>query len=179
MGGRRCIQSPFLSVADNSCLKQPQLLPSSSPSFFRAWKPNLLLLASLVVPLRGGPAGVLVVLLHGGPSEASPLAHLAVLTCLNLGACACPQAADLVSLHPVDSEVQSMIHPELCNSFPRNIRIHFFSHVDCAYSLVMEWPLDLDQYFVKECYKLMECGCCPEASPLVFFMVILNNKCPQ
>jgi hypothetical protein len=36
-------------------------------------------------------------------------------------------------------------------------------------SLVMEWPLDLDRYFVKECYKLKECGCCPEASPLVFY----------
>lgn len=126
MGGRRCVQSPFLSVAYNSRLKQPQLLPSSSPSFFRAWKPNLLLLASLVVPLHGGPAGVLVVLLHGGPSEASPLAHLAGLTRLIPGACARPQAVDLVSLHPVDSQVQSMIHLDLCNSFPRNIWIHFF-----------------------------------------------------
>jgi hypothetical protein len=126
MGGRRCVQSPFLSVADNSRLKQPQLLPSSSPSFFRAWKPNLLLLASLVVPLRGGPTGVLVVLLHRGPSEASPLAHPAGLTRLIPGACAHPQAADLVSLHPVDSQVQSMIHLDLCNSFPPNIRIHFF-----------------------------------------------------
>jgi hypothetical protein len=86
MGGRRCVQSPFLSVTDNSRLKQPQLLPSSSPSFFRAWKPNLLLLASLVVPLREGLAGVLVVLLHGGPSEASPLAHLAGLTRIIPGA---------------------------------------------------------------------------------------------
>jgi hypothetical protein len=126
MGGRRCVQSPFLSIADNSRLKQPQLLPSSSPSFFRAWKPNLPLLASLVVPLRAGLAGVLVVLLHEGPSEASPLAHLAGLTHLIPGACACPQAADLVSLHPVDSQVQSMIHLDLCNSFSPNIRIHFF-----------------------------------------------------
>jgi hypothetical protein len=126
MGGRRCVQSPFLSVADNSRLKQPQLLPSSSTSFFRAWKPNLLLLASLVVPVRGGPAGVLVVLLHGGPSEASPLAHLARLTRLIPSACARPQVADLVSLHPVDSQVQSMIHLDLYNSFPPNIQIHFF-----------------------------------------------------
>ena len=126
MGGRRCVQSPFLSVADNSRLKQPQLLPSSSPSFFRAWKPNLLLLASLVVPLRGGPTGVLVVLLHGGPSEASLLAHLAGLTRLIPGACARPQAADLVSLHPVDSQVQSMIHLDLCNSFPPTFGYIFF-----------------------------------------------------
>jgi hypothetical protein len=126
MGGHRCVQSPFLSVADNSCLKQPQLLPSNSPFFFCAWKPNLLLLASLVVPLHGGPAGVLVVLLHGGPFEASPLVHLAGLTRLIPSACARPQAADLVSLHLVDSQVQSMIHLDLCNSFPRNIRIHFF-----------------------------------------------------
>jgi hypothetical protein len=103
MGGRRCVQSPFLSVAHNSRLKQPQLLPSSTPSFFRAWKPNLLLLASLVVPLHGGPGGVLVVLLHRGPSEASPLAHLARLTRLIPGACARPQAVDLVSLTPIDS----------------------------------------------------------------------------
>jgi hypothetical protein len=126
MGGRCCVQSPFPSVADNSRLKQPQLLPSSSPSFFHAWKPNLLLLASLVVPLCGGPACILVVLLHGGPSEASPLAHLAGLTHLILGACARPQVADLVSLDPVDSQVQSMIHLDLCNSFPPNIQIHFF-----------------------------------------------------
>ena len=33
----------------------------------------------------------------------------------------------------------------------------------------MEWPLDLDRYFVKECYKLKERGCCLEASPLVFY----------
>jgi 5-methylthioribose kinase len=33
----------------------------------------------------------------------------------------------------------------------------------------MEWPLDLDRYFVKECYKLKERCCCPEASPLVFY----------
>jgi hypothetical protein len=33
----------------------------------------------------------------------------------------------------------------------------------------MEWPLDLDRYFVKECYKLKERGCCPEASLLVFY----------
>ena len=62
-----------------------------------------------------------------------------------------------------------MIHLDLCNSFPRNIRIHFFSHVDCMDSLVMEWLLDLDRYFVKECYKLKERCCCPEASPLVFY----------
>jgi hypothetical protein len=126
MGGYRCVQSSFLSVADKSRLKQPQLLPSSSSSFILAWKPNLLLLASLVVPLRGGPAGVLVVLLHGGPSEASPLAHLAGLTRLIPGACARPLSVDLVILHPVDSQVQSMIHLDLCNSFPRNIWIHFF-----------------------------------------------------
>jgi hypothetical protein len=118
MGGRCCVQSQFLSIADNSRLKQPQLLPSSSPSFFRAWKPNLLLLASLVVPLRGGPIGILVVLLHRGPSEASPLAHLAGFTRLIPGACAHPQADDLVSLHPIDSQVQSMIHLDPCNSFP-------------------------------------------------------------
>jgi hypothetical protein len=45
-----------------------------------------------VVPIRGGPVGVLVVLLHGGPSEASLLAHLAGLTRLNPGVCARPQA---------------------------------------------------------------------------------------
>jgi hypothetical protein len=126
MGGRRCVQSPFLSIADNNRMKQPQLLPSSSPSFFCALKPNLLLLASLVVPLRGGLAGVLVVLLHRGPSEASPLAHLAGLTRLIPGACARPQVVDLVSLHPVDSQVESMIHLDLCKSFSPNIRIHFF-----------------------------------------------------
>jgi hypothetical protein len=120
MGGRRCVQSPFLSIDDNSRLKQPQLLPSSSTSFFRAWKPNLLLLASLVVPLRGGSTGIVGVLLHRGPSEASPLAHLAGLTRLILGASAHPQANDLVSLHPVDSQVQSKIHLDLCNSFPQH-----------------------------------------------------------
>jgi hypothetical protein len=70
-----------------------------------------------VVPIRGGPVGVLVVLLHGGPSEASPLAHLAGLTRLNPGVCARPQAPGLVSLHPVDSQVQSVIHLDLCNTF--------------------------------------------------------------
>jgi hypothetical protein len=33
----------------------------------------------------------------------------------------------------------------------------------------MEWPLDLDWYFVKECNKLKERGCCPEASSLVSY----------
>jgi hypothetical protein len=61
------------------------------------------------------------------------------------------------------------MHLDLCNSFhPQHSDTFCFSHVDCADSLVMEWPLDLDRYFVKECYKLKEHGCCPEASPLVF-----------